>query len=166
MKQIILCTSFVFVLYNLNAQAVYDSVNMNPGYTKEVFYNFNDKAKTSVAFSSWDIGFQTDFMNASIISNENSITVYSVPGADSTDYATLDVSDYSNWPILFNSDTSWSIGAFNDGENLATWDFGWGIYDFNVTHEVYGNKIFVLDKGGELFKFWIRKKNVMEYRSI
>ncbi|MEO5674329.1 MAG: T9SS type A sorting domain-containing protein [Chitinophagales bacterium] len=161
MKKILLPILICFSSFSVNAQAVADSIDMGEGYLNEVFYQLGTQAKTAVPFNGtggWDIGFQTTLMNASIISDENSILVFKAPNADSTDYASLDVSGYAGWQQLYNSDSTWDKGAFNMGADPSNYfDFGWGIYDFN-THEVYGDSLFVLVKGTDVYKLWIRKK--------
>ncbi len=136
-----------------------DSVLMEPGYTHQVYYKFYDQSRLSVPLASWDIAFHTSLMQASVWANEMNIQVFEATGFDSTDYATLDVSNYSSWPQRYNSEETWTKGAFNQSSNPANpFDFGWGLYDF-VTHSVYGNKLFVVVKGADIYKFWIRKKN-------
>ncbi len=161
MKQLLLFLLAIFFSISLNAQVVNDSVHMGAGYSNEIFYQLNSHSKTSVPFTGvngWDIGFEVTLMDASIISDPNSISVYLVPNADSNAYATLDTTGYTTWPQQFNSDTSWSKGAFNVRENvLNPFDFGWGVYDIN-THTVYGDSLFLIKKGSELYKFWIREK--------
>src|SRR5690242_19274701 len=112
MKKILLATTGFLLALNIKAQIVSDSVTMDAGYVNEVFYQLSTQSKTTVPFADWDIGFQTTLMDASVISDDNSILVYAVPGADSTAYPTLDVSAYATWTQLYNSDTSWAYGAF------------------------------------------------------
>jgi len=159
MKKLLLPILFFALSISLRAQIVTDSVQLGAGYTSQVFYQLAAQTKTSVPFAGpggWDIGFQTTLMNASIISDENTIQVYKVPNADSIDYPTLDVSGYSSWTQLYNSDTSWNLGAFNTGE--SGYNFGWGIYDPNL-YQVFGDSLFVLVKGSDVYKFWIRRKS-------
>ncbi|MCS6991847.1 MAG: T9SS type A sorting domain-containing protein [Chitinophagales bacterium] len=135
-----------------------DSIVMNPGYTHQVYYQLSDGSRTPVALASWDIGFQTSLMTASIIINESNVALYYADGADTSQYATLDVSNYQGWPRLYNSEQSWNIGAFNQLANPANqFDFGWGVYDF-TQHAVFGTRLFVVETGGQVYKFWIRKK--------
>src|SRR5207249_3043980 len=104
MKKILLSTACLILALSIKAQTISDSVTMGGGYPNEVFYQLSTQSKTTVPFAGalgWDIGFQTTLMNASIICDENSIQVFKVPDADSTDYATLDVSGYAGWPQLY-----------------------------------------------------------------
>lgn len=136
---------------------------MGAGYTNQIFYQLGLQTKTHVLFAGpggWDIGFQTTLMNASIINDGNTVKVYKVPNADSSQYATLDVTNYASWPQLYNTDTSWNKGAFNVQADPSNYfDFGWGIYDPSPNvHAVFGDSLFVLEKGGDVYKFWVRKK--------
>lgn len=161
MKKLLLPIIFFALSLSLQAQVVNDSVQMGADYPNQVYYQLEMQTKTPVPFAGsggWDIGFQTTLMNASIISDENTILVYKAPNADSSQYATLDTAGYASWPQLYNSDTTWDKGAFNMQADLSNpFDFGWGIYDFN-THAVYGDSLFVVEKGNDLYKLWIRKK--------
>lgn len=135
-----------------------DSVIMDQGYQKQVYYQLTDGSQTPVAFSSWDIGLQTSLMTASIIINEQTCKLYYADGADTSQYATLDVSNYTSWPRYYNSEQSWNIGALNQLANPGNqFDFGWGIYDF-TKHTVFGTRLFVLEVSGQAYKLWIRKK--------
>ncbi|MCY7410125.1 MAG: hypothetical protein LH473_07620, partial [Chitinophagales bacterium] len=161
MKNILLFTLTILMVKSINAQVVSDSIHMNPGYTHQVFYQLSSQTKTHAPFNGaggWDLGFEVTLMNAAVISNPNSIVVYKVPNGDSAKYASLSYAGYDSWEVLYNTDTSWEKGAFNIQANSSNpFDFGWGTYDF-TTHAVFGDSIYLIDKGGVLYKFWIRKK--------
>ncbi|MCS6916821.1 MAG: T9SS type A sorting domain-containing protein [Chitinophagales bacterium] len=155
---------FVLLIFSLLAFRIMawaqipDSVVMEAGYTHQVYYQLSDGSRTPVALASWDIGFQTSLMTASIMINESSVALYYAAGADTSQYATLDVSNYTSWPRYYNSEQSWNIGAFNQLANPGNqFDFGWGVYDF-TQHTVFGTRLFVVESGGQAYKFWIRKK--------
>jgi hypothetical protein len=58
------------------------------------------------------------------------------------------------WTALHNSDQDWTLGALS---NLGTSfpDYGWGVYN-TITHNVFGNRIFVIKIGAVYKKFMVR----------
>lgn len=128
---------------------VYDSVYTGPGYAKQVYYSLaNDSVGEAPMLTpeAWDLGFVTSLMDGSIIVNHvKGNLLYKVPNQDTTDWASIDTAGITGWTKLYNSDTSWSKGAFNINSNPGDpFDFGWGQYSFSA-HSVLGkNEVYIL----------------------
>jgi len=158
MKKIVLLLVGFFLLNQTRAQVVDDQVDLGAGYVNQVFYNLNTTQNT-VAINTWDIGFSSAVMDASVISNANTITVYKISNADSNKYATITDTAGLALTVQYNSDTNWSKGAFNVNQDLTNpFDFGWGIYN-TTSYNVYGDTLYIIQKGTDFYKFWIRVKN-------
>jgi len=158
MKNFFLLAAALFLSAAINAQTVSDQVDLGAGYVNQVYYNLNG-TKTSVDIGSWDIGFCTTLMDGGIINNANTVTVFKASNVDSGYYANITSIVGLYLTAQYNSDTNWYKGAFNVRENSSNpFDFGWGIYDFNA-HAVFGDSLFIIQKGSDYYKFWIRTKN-------
>lgn len=123
------------------------NITMEPNYAKQVFFKLATNTATPVAASSWDISFQKapgGMGMGSIRVNDHKITTFYEASANIADWATINVANEATWTKLYNSETEWSVGAFdNGGETTPPFGFGWGIYDM-ATHFVNGSRIFVL----------------------
>lgn len=123
---------------------VLDSVFLGPGYSNEVYYNTQSKAKTIVPKNNWELGFQNNLMEASVIANHiYGVTIYRCPNADISSFLTADTTGITSWTPLFNSDNSWNNGALNATRGTNPFDFGWGTYDMG-THFVTGDSVFIV----------------------
>src|SRR5262245_30226059 len=116
MKQIVLLLTGFFLLNQVRAQVVEDQVNLGAGYVYQVFYNLN-QVQSTVAVNTWDLGFCSTLMDAAVISNANTTTVYKVANADSSKYATIMDTTGLALTVQYNSDTNWYKGAFNVNQN-------------------------------------------------
>ena len=125
--------------------AVLDTVVMGPGYSNEIFYSLPNDEQGSSGSYNWQLAFATNLMDASIrVNHALGMSVYQDPNIDSTGFATLDTTGIATWPMLYNSDTSWRKGAFNEHANSANpFDFGWGTYSM-TTHDVTGDSVYVV----------------------
>ncbi|MCF8371399.1 MAG: T9SS type A sorting domain-containing protein [Bacteroidales bacterium] len=143
---------------SLSAQLVSDSVSMANGYANDVFYSFQNGEVLNSDRAVWDIAFTTNAMSAAILVNVAAgIEAYEYTNGDTTDWATFDTTGFNTWPRLFNSDTTWEEGAFN--QNAAGHpDYGWCMYN-SVTHNLHGYKMYLVKwANGDMKKFWIKKK--------
>ena len=166
MKKIILTSITSLALLSVNAQSiVVDTVSTGAGYANQVWYSLDNDEQGSAPKNNWDIAFDVTGFGTSI--HINSITgtmLWSYPAADTSGWATLDTTGIDTWPALYNSDTSWAIGAFDavaSGSNM--FDVGWGIYDL-TTHIVTGDSLFVIKlANGTYKKLWIQNLNGSVY---
>jgi hypothetical protein len=138
-----------------------DSITMGEGYANEVFYSLKNGEVKSSPRSAWDLAFSTDPMTSTILVNEGyGIELYTYPLGDKDDWDNVDVTDIDNWPLMYNSDTSWYYGAF-DRNDLGHPDYGWGVYNIQ-THDVMGDSLFVVKlSDGTLQKLFIEKRAAM-----
>ena len=165
--RLLLATAAVAATFNASAQWIADSVDMNAGYAKDVYYSLQNGTQNSVANTDWHIGFQVTpqgpYGNVSVIANhvQGGVKVYHLNKAASASWATLTGADTvgKTSTQVYNSDTSWNYGAFShatDPSNLL--DYGWGNYNM-TSHNVEGDSIFLLKIGsaGAAYKFCITK---------
>lgn len=138
------------------AQSVIDSVFMGSGFANEVYYSFEKGLTKTSTIADWDLSHTT-------VSRDNCLRLnHSIgwelrqyPNGGIADWATMDTSNWSSWPIYFNSPEQHLLGAFNRTKNSQNvWDFSWGVYNPN-SHEVVGDSLFLLVKNGRpILKFW------------
>ncbi len=122
------------------------TVSTQPQNAEQVWYSLQNGEVGSAALDEWDLAFEITGMNGSIrVNTAKGLTVYETPAAI-TDWASVNSVDTANWTMIQNSDTSFSIGALNHGNNLGTptgFNLGWGNYNIS-THVVMGSKIYAI----------------------
>lgn len=130
------------------AQQTTVNLSLQPDYTDQVYYQFSTNTSQTFSAASWDIAFlRTNAMSTGIRVNDGAgIKVYEASN-NVADWGTIDPANSGNWTELFNSDTTWTIGAFDQGS--AT--YGWGDYN-SANHHVEGSVIFVLEYADGSFK--------------
>lgn len=158
MKKIILVLIALNLLSNVTAQAVDDSVSIGASYANQVWYSLSDGEQLSAPKTEWDLAFAVSGQGANILINSaigTKLWVY--PNSDISGWSSLDTSGITTWPLLYNSDTTWSLGAFNKNKSSDPYDLGWGIYD-PITHFVNGDSLFVIKLSDNSYrKLWIEK---------
>lgn len=142
-----------------------DTVAMEEGYQKTVFYSLDTKNKTSIENNSWDLAFRTTPMTVGLYANqatknwdvlqlfvESSNEALTAEDKFMTDLtaefdnlsSSQDVDDFK----LFNSISTWDTGAFNQWtpeDPQTNFNLGWGMYDMS-THKIVGQKVFAISK--------------------
>ncbi len=145
MKKIIISV-LVGLLSNFSfGQIVTDTVSIGAGYINQVWYSLENDNQGLQSKDNWDIAFEITGYSASILANtqKTNFGVYQAPYAIS-DFNSIDTSGISSWKKLHNSDTTWSVGAFNESGTFVNPNYlGWGLYDFN-THIVTGDSCYVI----------------------
>ena len=155
-----------------NAQNwVQDSVEMGTGYANDAFYSLKNGSAKVEPNTNWHLAFQMTppgpYGNVSVIANQvqGGVNVYSLHMAASTNFATLSAGDTvgKTGPArqLFNSDSTWNLGAFNrlsDPSDLN--DYSWGYYD-QQDHDVNGDSLYLITitsgSTTEAYKVWIQR---------
>lgn len=125
---------------------------MGADYTDRVFYKLSDNTVNTYANDTWDVAFYRidNFEFAIRINDGKGLKVYEASN-NASDWETIDVANAGSWTALYNSDTQWSNGAFDNGS--AT--YGWGEYN-PITHHVEGSVVFVIENAAaEYTKFFI-----------
>ena len=138
-----------------------DSISMGAGYADEVYYSLESGIVNVSPRSAWDMAFSTDPMSSTILINEGfGVELYTYPNGDKTAWDAIDTLGISDWPAMYNSDTSWYYGAF-DRNDLGHPDYGWGVYN-TQSHDVMGDSLFIIKTGdGSTMKLFIEKRAAM-----
>jgi len=169
MKNLIYLLLAVFILSSCNDDPVEptppislaDSISMGASYADEVFYSLENGVVKTSPRSSWDIAFSTDPMSSTILVNEGyGIELYTYPSGDLSAWDEVDISGIDEWPLMYNSDTSWYFGAF-DRNATGHPDYGWGVYNM-LDHNVTGDSLFIIKlSDGSVKKLLIEQRAAM-----
>ena|SRR6218665_3032355 len=144
---------FTIIMSASSFAQVTDTVTLGANYINQVWYSLQNDEQGTQPKDNWDLGFEIAGSSASIIANTQkaNFVVYKAPYSIAN-YATIDTTGmYSTWQKVYNSDTTWSIGALNKGITANPFDLGWGIYDMS-THFVNGDSVFVVKLSATTFK--------------
>jgi hypothetical protein len=135
------------------------TVSLGAGYANEVYYRLSDGLTTAVPRNNWDIAFSVDAREAAILTNSTSGVILKVyPTSSGWNWTDpVDTTGFKSWAPLFNSDTTWTEGAFNMNATGHP-NYGWGEYDSN-THNLTGVALYILKtRAGAYKKIWIMNK--------
>ena len=138
---------------------VYDSVYLQPSYTNQSYYNLNSGEIANVDNENWDLAFSLSAYGSSIrINGKTGTELYVYPNGDTSSWSSVDISGIASWTKLYDSDTSWSLGAFDASANPGNpLDLGWGIYN-TVTHHILGDSLHVIKlSNGDYKKLQVMK---------
>jgi hypothetical protein len=157
MKRLIHTSAILLALLQLNAQTITDTVSIGPGYANHVWYSLENDEIGSAPKNDWDIAFETSSYGTSIHLNAGGGAELWVYSTDTTEWATIDTTGLSTLTKLYNSDTTWAIGAFDGiADPNDDFDLGWGTYSL-ATHTVTGDKIYIIKlTDGSFHKIWIK----------
>ena len=145
---------------------VNETITMGSGYANDVFYSLSTGVVATVPRTNWDIAFQTGSRSSTIIINGGAaMKLYTFPNGDISSWNSVNTTGIGTWKALNNSDTTWSLGAF-ERNALGHPDYGWGIYN-SVTHDVVGDSLFVIQLQDQTYrKLWIKKKASVDNKYI
>jgi len=136
-----------------------ENISLGPGYLNDIYYRLSDGLITPVPRSNWDIAFSVSPREAAILTNGTSgVTLKAYPVSAGWSWATtVDTSGYYSWKTLYNSDTTWTEGAFNMNATGHP-NYGWAEYDI-ITHNLTGISLYIIKTRNASFKkIWIEKK--------
>jgi hypothetical protein len=136
-----------------------DSLSMGADYANDIFYNLKTCEATSVPRNNWDIAFKTDTRSSTILINSTAgVNLWEYPVEDTSKWRTVDTTGMkNNWASLVNSDTTWSLGAFERNMKGHP-DYGWSQYN-SLSHDLIGNSIFIIQlQDGSFKKIMITKR--------
>lgn len=142
----------------LNAQQVTDTVSLGAGYANQKWYSLQNDEQGTAPRNNWDIAFECAQYGTSILINSPTGTrLWVSANTDTSQWATLDTTGMAaTWPMKYNSDTSWYLGAFSQPQTNQ-FDLGWGIYN-PITHFVDGDSLYVIKLANSSFrKVWIKQ---------
>jgi hypothetical protein len=159
MKKALLLLIFAFCALNIDMISKEITVTTGAAYSEQAFYSLSTDEVLSVAKDNWDIAFETSSYDAGILLNStrgNGMTLYYYPQSSEESWeVNLDTSGMSStWEKCYDSEVSWSVGAFNrgkDGYNYDNGDYGWGAYN-SANHHTIGYSLFVLKMYDGTFK--------------
>jgi hypothetical protein len=152
MRKLLLIIAVLFSTASFS-QVTEDSISMGsgfPSYPLDVFYNLSTGAKDTVRNTNWHLSFAVRSamppMNvaraAAVRINEaRGVNVY-MP-ATAQNWSSFDTAGWRTWTRPHDSDSSWDIGAFNQGYNVQAFNFGWGNYNMQ-TRDINGTKTFLI----------------------
>ncbi len=145
---ILLTPTFIYGQLSVN-----DSISIGVSYFNQSYYNMSNGEIKNVDNTNWDIAFDVSAFGSSIRTNgQTGILLYTYPNGDISNWSTtIDTSGISTWSALYNSDTSWHLGAFDRNMTSAPEDLGWGIYN-PITHHVNGDSLFIIQLSNEQWK--------------
>lgn len=132
-------------------------IEMGAHQQDDVYYSFENGEVAAVKRNTWDIEFSVPLQTAAIRINEGAGTQLFIYSNDTADWETVDTADFQ-WEAIYNDKTDWLTGAFNQNAT-GGFNFGWGTYDFTVTHTVWGEYIYIVRLSDQsLKKLFIRKR--------
>ncbi len=146
MKRIILLLTAVATLGTAHAQ-ITKTISTGAGYANENYYELSSENEASVVRDNWDLAFASDalgFSSSAIRINGTTGTELYKFNNDIADWANVDTTGF-DWASnqLINSDTAWTVGAFDNTTLADDYDLGWGSYSF-ITHAVVGDRTFII----------------------
>ena len=154
-----LANDYVWTFTTVSLVTKSETISLGPGYANDIYYRLSDGLVTSVPRSNWDIAFSVSSREASILTNTTSGVVLKVyPTSSGWLWATaIDTTGYYSWNALFNSDTTWSEGAFNMNATGHP-NYGWAEYNA-TTHNLAGISLYIIKTRNASFKkIWIENK--------
>lgn len=153
-KQILTLAAISSLTLLSKAQTIIDTVSVGANYANQTWYSLqNDNQGTTQSKDNWDIAFEITGFSASILANnqKTNFMVYRAP-YNVANYTSIDTTGINAWPKLYNSDTTWAVGAFNKTANpVNQFDLGWGTYDMS-THIITGDSCYVIKLSNTSYK--------------
>ena len=151
MKRSILLFSALATAASVTAQTEV-TLTTGAGNSTQTFYSLQSGEQSAVMLADWDLGFEINSFNSSILVNTaKGLLVFETPVAIA-DWSTLTEADESAWTMLQNGEEDWSAGALTQGNDLAEGglNLGWGNYNM-TTHAVVGSKVYVVKRTDESY---------------
>ncbi len=151
MKKFITILSNLLLFATVLSAQTKDTVSTGAGYASIVFYNFETDKETRAAATSWDLAISVRQQDAAVFINPISEAYRAVnSGAKWTDVKDTLSATAANF--LYNSDTTWFVGALNSTRDLAQqFDYGWGTYN-GVTRNVIGDSVYLVKTASRTWK--------------
>jgi hypothetical protein len=143
----------------VSLQTKSETVSLGAGYANDIYYKLSDGIMTTVPRNNWDIAFSVPAREAAILTNATSGVILKVyPTSGTWNWSDpVDTVGFSGWTPLYNSDTTWTEGAFNMNATGHP-NYGWGLYDLN-THNLAGVALYIIKTRAASFKkIWIVNK--------
>ena len=155
MKYLTTIFAIIFFVFNSVSQEI---ISLNSGYQNQSYYSFLNGEQANVSGQNWDIAFTLESFNASIrVNGGHGVELYNYTNGDTSSWSSINSSSVSSLStFLMNSDTGWSVGAF-DVNQLGHPDYGWGVYNMG-NHYVVGDSLFIIKTVNGIWKkLWIKE---------
>lgn len=166
-------TSLLVVAGTLTASAqttstwVNDSVTMTPGYLNDVYYSLRNGISKIQPNIDWHLAFQVTppvpYGTVGAIANhaQTGVKVHSLHMSASSSFDAVTAADTVGKTSvqLYNSDTNWYYGAFNQmNDPNDPYDYSWGSYQPS-NHNIVGDSLYLIKVGANStpYKLWIKK---------
>jgi len=159
-KLTVLFTSLLLSLTGFSQNWIQDSVSVGTRAANHVFYSLTDQSKTVVDANSWHLAFSVQpsaFPNNTLqgttirTNNGKRVRIFETPFGDSNNFnLPLDTTGILSWKELIDSDSTWDIGAFNNGLDMSLLphqggpDYGWGAYSSDTKGVESKGKVYVV----------------------
>ena len=157
--RLLLTVLFTTLFCSTNAQIIEDSLSTGPNNENQTWYNLDKGVVHTKPLSDWHLGFEISGITSSILINSASGNeLYHYPNGDTSNWDKIDTTGLSEWKRLYNSDTSWLVGAFNQGlDPKNELDLGWGAYNMS-NHWVVGDSLYLVKlTDGSWKKLWLER---------
>lgn len=145
MKKTILLLATATLATALQAQTPV-TVSTGGGSVEQQWYSLLNDQTEAAALDEWDLAFEmAGFTSAIRVNAAKGLVAYETPNV-LADWANVNTVDTANWTLIQDSDSSWSVSALSNGNNLSDPDglnVGWGDYNM-ITHVISGTKIYVI----------------------
>lgn len=130
------------------------TVTTGPTNADQTWYSLQNGVQGSAPLAEWDMAFEiTGFSSSILVNTARGLNVFETP-ASVAEWTSVNTVDESLWTAIHNSDTDWSTGALNHGNNLDQpdgLDLGWGTYNM-ITHTIAGENVYVIGFPGGTYR--------------
>jgi hypothetical protein len=138
------------------------TITLGASYANDVYYSFDNGVVGTPPRTNWDIGFNTYIRSSTIITNGAAgVKLYTYSKGDTSAWYNSNPLDTTNmkWNVLYNSDTTWTFGAFERNMGAAgSFDYGWARYN-TVSHDLLSDSIYIIQlQDGSYKKLWMKRK--------
>jgi hypothetical protein len=152
MKKCLLGLSLFIGLQSQAQNWVYDTISLGAGATNDVYYSMANGIVKTENNANWYFGLSTAPQTAGVFINHIAgVRVFNIH-KDTSAFNAVGFADTMNATLMFNPDTSWTVGALNTNKGTNPFDFGWGKYASGPTYNVYGDSVFIINAGSNFYK--------------
>lgn len=166
-KQLLLMMSAGLSLFALGQEA--DAVNVGASAANDVWYSLSDGVEETRVRNEWDVAIGVAVGGArgfSIRVNDVDATLYAMPDSITPAKFELVTTQYVTdniWTALYNSDTTWETGGFNQLAGInGMFDYSFANYNMAVNngapdgphaaHSLVATRVFVLKYSDDTYK--------------
>jgi hypothetical protein len=129
------------------------TISTAAGNTQQVYYSLATDAEHAVPLAEWDLAFQINGFESSILVNTAKGDKVFHTGVGVSDWASITAPDEEAWTEINNSETHWSKGALTYGNDIDDdgFNLGWGTYNM-ATHAVMGTEVYAVQLSNGTWK--------------